>query len=84
MRAKKVFISGHCLPCIGIGCKIDLYIFTAPECLLWDILNSVQLDHEMKQLHRDALDALTSIEIEFANLRDKYVSGQFVKFARIN
>ncbi|KAF9545377.1 hypothetical protein EC957_011025 [Mortierella hygrophila] len=32
-------------------------------------------DHEMKQLHKDALDALTSIEIEFASLRDKYVSG---------
>lgn len=33
------------------------------------------IDHEMKQLHKDALDALTSIEIEFASLRDKYVSG---------
>lgn len=24
-------------------------------------------------MHKDALDALTDIEVEFANLRDKYV-----------
>ncbi|KAF9435986.1 hypothetical protein BGZ76_005100 [Entomortierella beljakovae] len=29
-------------------------------------------DMETKQLHKDALEALTSIEVEFANLRDKY------------
>ncbi|KAG0053197.1 hypothetical protein BGZ83_001508 [Gryganskiella cystojenkinii] len=28
-------------------------------------------DQETKQMHKDALDALTSIEVEFANLRDK-------------
>ncbi|KAF9922514.1 hypothetical protein FBU30_007352 [Linnemannia zychae] len=39
-------------------------------------------DHEMKQLHRDALDALTSIEIEFANLRDKMYEERLTELDR--
>ena len=29
------------------------------------------IDEETQQMHKEALDALTSIEVEFANLRDK-------------
>ncbi|KAG0379939.1 hypothetical protein BGX24_010924 [Mortierella sp. AD032] len=39
-------------------------------------------DHEMKQLHKDALDALTSIEIEFANLRDKMYEERMTELDR--
>ncbi|KAF9901190.1 hypothetical protein EC991_006421 [Linnemannia zychae] len=39
-------------------------------------------DHEMKQLHKDALDALTSIEIEFANLRDKMYEERLMELDR--
>ncbi|KAG0210789.1 hypothetical protein BGX33_004711 [Mortierella sp. NVP41] len=39
-------------------------------------------DHEMKQLHRDALEALTSIEVEFANLRDKMYEERMAELDR--
>ncbi|KAK3830085.1 MAG: Sds3-like-domain-containing protein [Linnemannia elongata] len=39
-------------------------------------------DHEMKQLHKDALDALTSIEIEFASLRDKMYEERMTELDR--
>ena len=33
-------------------------------------------DQEYQQWHKEALDALTKIEVEFARLRDKYVYYQ--------
>lgn len=35
------------------------------------LLYSYFLDLETKQIHKEALEALTSIEVEFASLRDK-------------
>lgn len=32
-------------------------------------------DLEAKQVHKEALEALTSIEVEFATLRDRYVGS---------
>lgn len=45
-------------------CCLFTYLFFAEEdgC-----------DQEYQQWHKEALDALTKIEVEFARLRDKYV-----------
>ncbi|KAF9359392.1 hypothetical protein BGX26_012400 [Mortierella sp. AD094] len=39
-------------------------------------------DMETKQLHKDALEALTSIEVEFANLRDKMYEERMTELDR--
>ncbi|KAI7828007.1 hypothetical protein BC939DRAFT_77261 [Gamsiella multidivaricata] len=39
-------------------------------------------DLEKKQLHKDALEALTSIEVEFANLRDKMYEERMMELDR--
>ncbi|KAF9106875.1 hypothetical protein BGX27_008954 [Mortierella sp. AM989] len=43
---------------------------------------SMVLDMETKQLHKDALEALTSIEVEFANLRDKIYEERMTELDR--
>ncbi|KAF9949635.1 hypothetical protein BGZ70_001677 [Mortierella alpina] len=39
-------------------------------------------DEETKQMHKEALDALTSIEVEFANLRDKMYEERMTELDR--
>ncbi|KAF9928872.1 hypothetical protein BGZ67_006722 [Mortierella alpina] len=39
-------------------------------------------DEETKQMHKEALDALTSIEVEFANLRDKMYEERMMELDR--
>ncbi|KAF9178186.1 Transcriptional regulatory protein [Haplosporangium sp. Z 767] len=39
-------------------------------------------DHETKQMHKDALEALTSIEVEFASLRDKMYEERMTELDR--
>ncbi|KAG9320069.1 hypothetical protein KVV02_004472, partial [Mortierella alpina] len=54
---------------------------TSPE--VEEVQNSdKESDEETKQMHKEALDALTSIEVEFANLRDKMYEERMTELDR--